>query len=157
VDFPEISDQLEKTKQHLQTTSSFGTVVESYLTNSLLIAIYAEFEGRIKTIINAFVNSNFSSKYNGSFFIPYVENLVRRLKTSELTENILSKLGPDFVKNFKQKINENQNCESAYNNIIINRNKIAHGEESNITFRELEESYPKSLVILEFLDETIKI
>ena len=157
MDFPEISDQLEKTRQHLQTTRSFGTEVESYLTNSLLITIYAEFEGRIKTIINTFLNSNFSSKYNGSFFIPYVENLVRRLKTSELSENILSKLGPDFVKNFKQKINNNQHCESAYNNIIINRNKIAHGEGSNITFRELEESYPKSLVILEFLDETIKI
>ena len=155
MEFSEIDNQFAKTKQHLQNSNSFGTEVESYLTNALLIIIYATYEVKLKNIINEYLKNKFSGNYINSFFTPYIENLVKRLKTSEIINNILGKLGPGFVERFKQKISGIDQNVTAYNNIIINRHKIAHGEGSNITFFELEDSYPKSLKIIEAIDETI--
>jgi hypothetical protein len=155
--FIELTDQIESIRIHLEKTNCFGTEVESYLTNALLISIYANFESKIKAILNAFIIENFSKKYSGPFFTPYIDNLVRRLKTGDIADNILKKLGHEFSNSFKQGINEIKQNESAYNNIIINRNKIAHGEGSNITFWELEESFPKSIIIIELVEKTIKI
>ncbi len=50
---------------------------------------------------------------------------------------------------------ENQQAESYYNNIITNRNSLAHGGELNMTLGEVEQSYLKGYVILDYFRETL--
>lgn len=155
MEFPDIDATLEKCKNHLEITKSTGSEIESFFTSFLLVYIYSRFEMKIKEIISLNLNDNCKGKDLSSFFAPYVDNMSKRLKTSEISTHILRKFGKQYEELFKNKLNDKEQNVTAYNNIITNRHKVAHGEGSNFTFSELSESVRKSKVIFDLLKETI--
>ena len=48
---PRIDNAMTDCGNHLATTNSFGTRIETFLTYSLLVIIYAEFEKSVRDIV----------------------------------------------------------------------------------------------------------
>lgn len=138
-------------KEHLQRTNSYGSQIESFLTRLLLLEIVALYESEIRTIL-----MQRAGKTADRYLLSFVKNSFksyRNLKTSDIRGKILAKFDKQFVDIFNRGITDQE--ETAYNNLIINRNLAAHGYAINMTFLEVESSQTMALNIISALERTL--
>ena len=124
---------LRSIREHLEATGAFNTEIESYLVIAALVTAYAEIEQIIQQVEQ--------TSHRG------------RLKTSELAGRLTGE-NQRFL--FQQRTQSAQRAESYYNNIITNRNSIAHGNSPlNITLTELEYFCNEGHIVLDFFSEAL--
>lgn len=145
-----IDKAIEDCKIHLTKTNTFGTEIEAYLTNYLLILISATIEEEIEKIV-AMRASKTMDKHIESFVNSCCGDLYRNYNTSKITE-LLGRFGSDYKEQFKSKVSGLRE-QQLYDNIIKDRHKTAHNSGSNITFIELVDSYEKGHIVIDALYE----
>lgn len=151
---PKIDYVIEQCLNHLSTTETLGSPVESYLTRYLNIIIYAAFEDEIKKIIVRTIGE----KYNDPILSNYLNNslnkLCRSIKSSEIA-GLLGYFSPEIKERFTESI-KIENVEIAFNNIVISRHKIAHEEGINLTMQELISHYHTAHILLDAIVESLE-
>jgi FKBP-type peptidyl-prolyl cis-trans isomerase (trigger factor) len=76
------------------------------------------------------------------------------MQSDELA-GLMGRFGPEFKQSFQNRAQANKRAVTVYDNIITNRNIVAHEESINVTLRELRQSYEEGHIVLDFLEETI--
>lgn len=118
---------------HLKESDSWNTEIESYLTQHVLIAMCADIQQEIYTILEKRL-SHTEDREVREFAFATGKKILRSIGKSEIA---------GFVSHFGQRAKEflNENLDekeiTLYSNAIKNRHDIAHNGGSNITFKEL--------------------
>lgn len=148
-----IDNAISICEQHLVSTNSARTEIESYLTRYLLILICATFEEEIEKILLK-RSERISDNHIKSFFQHCIDKTFRSIKSSEIA-GMLGRFGSDYKENFQRRANGTIE-ETFYNNIVINRHSTAHSGGASITFSDLVNYYDRGHLILDYLDEALE-
>jgi hypothetical protein len=147
-----IDQAIEKCQELLTETKAAGTEVEAFLTNYLLVLMYATFEQEVRKII-----VSRASMANDPPLESYVNSslkfVFKSMLTSELSE-LLACFGANYRREFKSKVNFTR-AETFFNNIVTDRHKVAHEGYSNVTFTELLSFYQEGHTVLDALSEVV--
>lgn len=138
-------------QKHLAITNSNDTEIDSFLTQYLLVYICGEYEKEIKEIIKRRVDKT-GDRELASFVAEKGD--VRSLRIGDLRGNILKPFSDKCAKLFDSKI-KGTDSEIKYQNIVENRNLVAHGESVNMTFKELSESYRLATDVVKAVSDAI--
>ncbi len=150
-----IDTALDGCENHLTTTNSFHTPIETLLTYSLLVIIYAEFEQYINSVVHQ-KSDNIEEEWLREFVKGAIGN-VSRIQSGALGD-LLARFGSERKVDFRNAINvsqANQRAETFYNNLITNRNDTAHAGGSNLTFRDVKLFYEEGHVVLDFFRDSL--
>ena len=148
-----IDQMLNKCEDHLSSTKAFGTEIESLLTQSLLVLMYAEFEQNIKRIVEKKCSSIADSSLRDLCF-SCINFVFRGVKLDGITR-LLEHFGAMHKKTFEKKTMNNKKAETFYNNIVINRHLVAHAEGTNVTFKDVKQFYEEGHVILDYFNDSL--
>lgn len=144
--FTTLESQFAKCDEHLILTATAGSEVEFYLTQFLLVRICAEFETRIKLLVE-----RRCSRANDIRVKTFVQNasyiICRNFDISDIKGEIIKKFGGDYAKNFRDLLDDE--LISAWNNIYINRQAASHAVSPQMSLRDLKEHYQKSLAVFD--------
>lgn len=143
--FPRVDEAFKACAEHLDSTGTRNTEIESHLVNNLLSIIYAEYEQEIRRLVMERGAKN-ADVHSRAFMEHAALRLVRSIKLRDLS-GTLKRFHTAFSDQFKSEV-ENTPASTAYNNILTNRHSVAHARGSNMTFRELGPTYTASLDIL---------
>lgn len=149
----EVDQAIGICEEFLKSTSTFNTPIEAYLVQYLLILICREFEWNIKEIFSELSNLTDNEKIK-NYIISSVDKTYRGLKITELYY-LTGLCGIECKDNLKMYIEKNANVQISYDNIITNRNSVAHREGVQITFNELKINYGNGLRIIEKINEIL--
>lgn len=143
--FGQIDSQIAKCEEHLTLTGTSGPEIEFYLTQYLLVRIVAEYETRIKLLIQ-----RRCSRGNDDHIKAFVQSsarvVTRDFGIGEIKGH-LGRFGDDYAKTFRDLID--QQLETVWNNIYINRHAVAHGTGIQMSLRDLKEHYQKSVAVID--------
>ena len=144
---------IEVCQEHLtNSTSSFRPQIEDFLTQQLLVIIYAEIEKAIKEMIIAQARDRCGDDFP-AFIASCLNAIVHSMKSSEMA-GLLKRFGTARKDRFRELVDDR--AETAYNNIVMNRHNTAHGSGSNLTFREAVKSYRAGLSVIESLSTALQ-
>ncbi len=147
-------DTIIKTcENHILTTNTGGTEIESVITKYLLIYICGVYEIEIKKMLVE--RAARAKDQEITSFITNVTKTFRNLKIRDI-KGILKYFSDSYKQTFASKI-DNTEAEARYSNIVQNRHSIAHGIDINITLLELVESYNKADAVLDAIKEALGI
>ena len=130
-----LNDIILKCENHLFDTETYGTDIEYFLTEFLLITIHREYELCIKKcIINKISKSNGDDEV-----ISYVENLIKYKSgiKLDLIKQILKSFNENYVKKFADVISASEI--RSYSSITSNRITVAHKKPVDITISDLKD------------------
>ncbi len=125
-------DDLALWSQHLDQTESRYTIIENQLTRFMLVHICGHYEMEIKGIILKRVQ-----KSGDPGVTSYVKFLLERRAPvhPDALKGVLKKFGGECLSRFTQ--NTSEADLNQYANIVVNRNKSAHGEQIQTSFDEI--------------------
>ena len=148
-----IDDALYHCESHLANSDAVEVQVERLLTQALLILICAEFEIKFREMIRL----RFASVEDSSikeYLESHVKREPRNLKADDLAE-LLKRFGQSHREEFKSRMKENEKAQTMYSSIWSNRNIVAHGEGSSVTFRDIKQYYEEGHVVLDYFREAL--
>ena len=148
-----IDETLDVCEHHLHSSGTFGTQIESLLTYSVLVIMYAEFEQNIETILQ----EKCASIDDGAIraFVESCLRLVsRNIRVGELA-GLLNRFGDEHKSKFNDKCADKPQARDSYSSIITNRHATAHSTGSNASFQEVKRFYEEGHVVLDFFRETL--
>ena len=148
-----IDETLDVCQHHLNSSGTFGTQIESLLTYSILVIMYAEFEQNIESILQ----EKCASIGDGSIrsFVESCLRLVsRNIRVGELA-GLLGRFGDLYKTRFNEKCSDNPRARDSYSSIITNRHATAHSSGSTASFLEVKGFYEEGHIILDFFRETL--
>jgi hypothetical protein len=148
-----IDEALERCHEHLSETSAYGTEIESLLTYSILVLMCAEFERAIEVVLQEKCLTVADPSIS-AFFKSCVYAVFRSVGSSELA-GLLNRFGPIYKVSFTRSASDNPIPVTFYNNIVINRHRVAHSVGSNATFREAKQFYEEGHVVLDFFRKAL--
>lgn len=143
---------IEVCQRHLHSTRSYGSQIEDFLTQHLLIIIYAEIEKTIKEMIIAQDRDRCSDDFQ-TFIQSCLNVTFRGMQSSEIA-GLLKRFGTARKERFRELVDER--AETDYNRIVGSRHDIAHGSGSNLTFQEAVEFYRRGLSVIESLSTALQ-
>ena len=150
-----LDETLEKCHEHLSITSTYGTEIESLMTYSVLVLMCAEFEKTIEDILREKCASVADPSIS-AFFQSCVTAVFRSVGSSELA-GLLNRFGPVYKASFTRSANENPIPVTFYNNIVVNRHRVAHSTGTNATFMEARRFYEEGHVVLDFFRNALLV
>ncbi len=150
----DIDKNLLLCQKHLEDTNSKGSEVESFLTQFLLIHICGEYEKEIEKIVGQ--RAKKSSDVELATFVSETIEAYKHLKLEAIRGKILRKFSEKYVNHFDSKI-KGSDSEIMYQNIITNRDSIAHGGNINMTLAELINSHDKAKLVLAALYDSLNL
>ena len=143
---------IEVCEQHLTSTSSFGSAIEAYLTQQLIVTICAEIEQAIEDIIIKRARDMCGAEFE-SFVESCLGAVFRSIGSSEIA-GLLNRFGADRKAQFLSLVDDR--AKTAYDNIVINRHRIAHKSGSNLTFNEAVDSYRIGLSVIDTAAQVLR-
>ena len=143
---------IEVCQEHLNSTRSYGSQIEAFLTQQLLVIICAEIEKAIKEMIIAQARDRCSDDFQ-AFIKSCLNAIFRSSKSSEIA-GLLNRFGTARKQRFLELMDEG--AKNAYDSIVVNRHNTAHGSGSNLTFREAVASYRAGLSVIESLSTALQ-
>ena len=146
-----IDEALERCGEHLSEIEIIDKEVESLLAQSMLILICAEFERKLRELI-----LERCSSVSDVAIREYIGNCtrVRSLKASDVS-GLLAQFGEICKSEFRRLLEENGEAATLYESIRNNRNRVAHGEGSNATFRDVKQYYEGGHLVLDYFREAL--
>lgn len=151
-----IDETLEVCQIHLDSLGYFNARIDNLLACSGLIIIYSEFEKTVEDILlekGAMIDDSSIRNFAES----YLRTLNRRISSGALCE-ILKKFGEKYESDFRDKLKESverERSETAYNNIVTNRNNAAHSTGSNVSFGDVKSFFEQGHIVLDLFRETL--
>lgn len=139
-------------ENHLTTSAGFGTEIESYLTQYLLIVLCADIQQEIYRL-----TETRASIVKDDAIAAYVATTARRVLRSVGKEDIAKFVGL-FGPALKTKLNSliDDADITIFNNAVNNRHDVAHKQGSQITFRELKNAVAVAQKILKAVEHSLE-
>ncbi len=149
--FGQLDYEIAQCEQHLNQTSSRNTEVETYLVRYLLVRICADYEARIKTLVQ-----RRCSRINDQYLLRFAnwgaEQATKRFEIGDIAK-MLESFGADYKQAFTNAVC-NKRSHTAWDNIYINRHTVAHGNGAvMMNFSDLKSDYKDSGCVI---DELVK-
>ena len=148
-----VDDALNLCEEHLYPADTMDREVENLLVQSLLILICAEFEKKFQDL----VLERCSSVSDGAvkeYIQSYTRTILRSLRLDAISD-LLRRFGTLQRETFKKLRDENRKADAMYSNIVINRNAVAHGKGSSVTFGDLKQYYEEGHVMLDYFHDAL--
>ena len=142
---------IEVCQEHLHSTRSYGSQIEAFLTQQLLVIICAEIEKTITSMIIARARDRCGDDFP-AFIASCLNATFRSVKSSEIA-GLLNRFGTARKQRFLELVDER--AKTAYDSIVVNRHNTAHRSGSNLTFREAVASYRVGLSVIESLSTAL--
>lgn len=133
--FDNLTRVIEVSKDHLDTTATSGTEIESFIVGYLLTVVHAEFEQAVKRAVSERCQAA-GDPLIGNFGALAAKRLVRSIKISDLS-GILGHFDANCKKTFQTSI-QNARSASYYSNLESSRQAIAHEATSNATMSDVQ-------------------
>lgn len=145
---------LERCEEHCRSTEPMDVEVESLLTGSILILICSEFERKVESLILERCSS-VSDESIRKYIEESIRNVLRSIRIDGLCEP-LAKFGPLHKKDFQLRLDKNRRVRTMYENILVNRNRVAHKEGSSATMRDVRQYYEEGHVVLDYFRDALQ-
>ncbi|MDE0133307.1 MAG: HEPN domain-containing protein [Acidimicrobiaceae bacterium] len=125
---------LDEVEDFIQQNPNIGAI-ESHLAEHALITICAAFELEIRDALTArcAVTGDLG---RDQFVSGSIQRVVRSIGVSDLT-GILGGFGEGYKTSYSSWMNDNPQAATAYNNIVTNRNAVAHGGQRQASWRDV--------------------
>ena len=124
---------IDDCKSHLKTTKAFGSPIESYLTQYVLIVLYSDIQQELYKIVGEMAGKN-SNKLVEQFILSSLERNLRNIRKDNLAD-FMNMFGASVKTKFNSKLSEKD--VTIYNNAVFYRHAVAHSLGVEITFSEL--------------------
>jgi len=143
-------DLVEITIRNIKNLNISNPLEKSYLAGYLIVFICGIYEESIERIIY-----EKASKLKDKYISNYVQRSVGERFRNPCMENIF-KLLDNFDSNWKNKIKQlPYKNKTALDNIITNKNSLAHTGSITTTLKEVIQYYQDSRVVIEEIDDII--
>jgi hypothetical protein len=125
--------------------------MQTHFAKYLCVRTSGLFENYIKSQVGDYVD-----KSSAQPTANYVKSNLRNFTNVEYKKlkRFLSFFSEEWTQKLEAELNENMM--RALNDVVSNRNSIAHGNPDNITLRNLKEHYANIKIIMHVLDSIIK-
>lgn len=143
---------IEYCDEHLTSTNAYGTEIESYLTQHLLVVLCADIQQEIYRL-----SEERASLANDAALSSYVSATARKVLRSVQKSEIAKFVGM-FGADSKTRLNglvEDSEV-TIFNNAVFDRHDVAHKQGSQITFRELQHAVEIAEKLLNAVDVCLK-
>lgn len=142
---------LEECKAHLDSTDSWNSEIESYLTQHVLIVLCADIQQSIYQILESRLDGSVDIELK-NFAIATGKRCLRSVGKKEIS-GFLGFFSTD-AKNY---LNDNIADETVtlYSNAITSRHDVAHSSGTKITFMELQKVLEASVEFLSVVKDAI--
>ena len=144
---------IQNCRDHIIATNSEGSVIESFLTQHILVVMCAEVEQEIISILERRVSHPSDSELK-NFAVAAGKKVLRSIGKKELS-GFLNNFGSAAKEHFQNSVSDEK--ATLYGNVVSNRHKVAHSSGGNITFRELERGIDAALEVLAAVDTAIYV
>lgn len=146
--FGSIEYRMLSCKNHLDATNSWGTEIEAYLVQYLIVRICAELETRIPMIFERRCVRGTDAQLN-QFVVRTVQYITKRFSVEDLGK-LLKRFDDAYHKHFNKAVITN-NSHVAWDSIYNNRHAVAHGAGIQMNFNDLAQAYKDCLPVLDAL------
>ncbi|MDR3476952.1 MAG: HEPN domain-containing protein [Gammaproteobacteria bacterium] len=146
----EVDSAIDRCREHLQCCGSQKEHIEAYLTQYLLVLIYANFEKKIKEIITDKLACTCNMLVK-SYIEPSVDDAIKKISMEELKKFVARRFGKPHRDKIKKDSSLTLQVEIYYGNIINNRHMTSHGSGSSMTFLDLVNFYEEAHKVLDAL------
>ena len=137
VTITELHREIGLCQKHVEAQRLEGSSIEMYLTAHLMALACATFETDFKRLALQRIGTQ-TDPFVATFLEAAVEKTWRGLRLNDLA-GFLAHFDKSVKETFKQDT-LNTPAAQSFTNIVINRNRAAHGEHFNMTLRELAQS-----------------
>jgi len=130
--------------------------LKSHIAKYLTVLISGMYEDMIKKIINQLIFNEMFLETTPKFFKNFVSDKVdRSFRNPDQgnTKGFLNSFNKEWTKTLNQIIDSE--CWDALDSIVRQKNLIAHGNDSTITFDDIKKYYGNSIGIIKELDRLI--
>ena len=142
---------------HLESTHSYGTAIETLLTYALLVRIYAEFEQQIRAAL-AEKSGSLATAAARAAFAARIKDHYRGIRVRSLSELFVA-LGEPYRADWAARRAGNPRAVTFYGFIIAQRHQIAHSGAAIADFRgefqNVRAWYESGHIVLDFFRETL--
>lgn len=139
-------------KQHLETSKTWGSEIESYLTQHILVIMCADVQQEIYRVVENRVDAVKDIPIK-NFVVASCKRILRSVGKTEIAGFI-----GNFGNDAKSHLNQiEEKTVTIYNNAVSNRHDVAHSTGSNITFRELEDAIEAARKLISLASEAISL
>ena len=153
MEFPRIENAIQTCATHLDATGTRNTEIEGVLVGYLLTITYAEYEGAVRKIVAA--RGDLHNDERLSAFMTYAaERLIRSIAIGEIG-GLLKRFDVVCHQAFQSKI-ANTPSHTAFDNLLSNRQDVAHRLGANITLAEFQRFYQDSLPVFDAIEEALQ-
>lgn len=142
---------VDNCRAHLDESDSWGTEIESYLTQHVLVIMCAEMQQELYAVLENRAGEA-SDEELKSFAVATGKKVLRSIGKGEIATFV-----GHFGKTAKDLLNQivDEREVTLYNNAVSNRHDIAHKAGSNVTFRELEEILKSASNLIDAVEKAI--
>lgn len=146
--FARIENAVSCCKKHLVEASGVSQIaeVETYLVGFLLVVIYADYEMKLKKMLELRASRSGGDEAIQSFARHYIGKYSGRIYIEHLTE-LLKRFGVKCANQFKAEVQGKQ-AHTSWDNLMTNRHQLAHVTGSSVTFSEVLTDYRESHIVL---------
>lgn len=146
-----IDELIVQCNTYLDDKNGRGELLESYLTQFLLVKIYQIFEERIREIVYARADKVGDTEVAN--FVKFSNKKFRGLFTSDLQKTLLKKFSESYANEFQERLSAD-NIGQKYNSLISNRHAISHtGNPIYATFDDTVSAYEEGHKVLDVLKD----
>lgn len=129
----------------LEACGARGSEIESFLTQYLLIAAYATFEGEINSIVRE-RSERVKDPEAANYLRVTVSNVIRGLKVGDLA-GYVGRFSEQAKSDFSGAVT-NTVAHAAWDSLLNDRHASAHGEGAKLSIGDFREAFESGLVVL---------
>lgn len=135
---------------HLDRTNTRHTIIESQLTKFMLVHICGHYEMAIAGIVSRRVQRS-----GDGGVASYVASLLERSAPihPDSLKGVLKGFGGGCLDKFRQGTKSDDLLQ--YKNIVLNRNKSAHGRDVNVTFDDVREHHANAKRVINAFERAL--
>jgi hypothetical protein len=146
---------LKECQEHLKTTDTGGTAVESYLTQHVLVLLSADMQQEIYELLEK--KAEQVDQESMRLFISTAgKRLVRGVKKDAIT-GFVNYFGTDAKEKFDVCLKGKDPEITRYGNAIENRDSVAHKQGAQVTFSEILKAVAAAELILSAVKIALEI
>jgi hypothetical protein len=146
---------LKECQDHLEATAARGTVIESYLTQHILVLFSADMQQAIYELLEK--KSKQANQESMRLFISSAgKTLVRGVKKGTIA-GFVNHFGADAKQKFDNCLRDKEPEMTLYGNAIDNRDSVAHKQGAQVTFSEIQQAVDVAELILSAVKSALEI
>lgn len=150
VDADILLNSINTTIMQINAFSNANALEKAYLAKFLVVFISGIYEEAIETIVNEKIE-----RLNRKYVSNYIKHTLKKGFRNPSTGNILNLLSR-FNNSWKEKIKSlPQQNKEALDNIVTNKNSLAHGISVILTLSDVLQYYQDSRIVIEAIDDIV--